>query len=119
MPAYFNAEKLLSPELLSAVLQCIPEHGRSGAVLYFGEDYYAKRNGQVIALFRIYQDDPHFGSVSEIHEALSEQFGLTCRQICRILQGNREAGAKRKLMRRRPAILRVNKPATPKELSST
>lgn len=90
MVEYFNAQRLLPPDLFARVLKYIPGQNRYGAVLYFRDDYYTSRNGEIISLFRIYQDDPNFGSNSEIYEALSEQFGLTVRQICRILDGNRE-----------------------------
>jgi hypothetical protein len=110
MADYFNARNLLPPDLLIQVLKYIPEQSRYGAVLYFREDYYARRNSEIIALFRIYQDDPNFGSNTEIYEALSEQFGLTVRQICRVLEGNREPFRHRRNVRRLTGI-RVTRPA--------
>jgi hypothetical protein len=109
MADYFNAERILPSELYAAVLKHIPERSKGGAVVYFKDDYYTKRNAEIIALFRIYLSDPHFGSNLEIHEALSEQFGLTVRQISRILQGNREAGETRIHPARRRTEMRVGR----------
>jgi len=104
MADYFNARNLLPPDLLSRVLQHIPEQSRYGALLYFRDDYYIRRNSEIIALFQIYQDDPNFGSNSEIYEALSDQFGLTVRQICRILEGNRGPVRRSRTIRRLSGI---------------
>lgn len=109
MADYFNAEKVLPPELLSAVLKHIPAASRSGVVLYFSENYYAMRNSEIIALFRIYQADPQFGSNLEIYEALSEQYGLTVRRICRIVQGHRDPEFRRGQGIRRRTGLRVER----------
>jgi hypothetical protein len=38
MAEYFNANKLLSSELIAEVLKRLPQQGRSGAIVYFSED---------------------------------------------------------------------------------
>jgi hypothetical protein len=95
MARYFNAKKILSDEVISEVLQRIPEQCRTGALVYFSEDYYARRNADVIRCFRIYQSDPVYRSHFEIYEALSEQFGLTVRWICKILEETRATSPRR------------------------
>ena len=99
MTDYFNAQNLLPPELFNEVLRYIPEESRYGAVLYFKQDYYTSRNSEIVALFRIYQDDPNFGSNTEIWESLAEQYGLTVRQISRILEGRCERRPRHRIMR--------------------
>jgi hypothetical protein len=110
MPEYFNADKLLPPDLVSAVLRHIPRGCKSGALVFFKRDYYTERNAEIIALFRIYQDDPRFGSITEIQEALSEQFGVTARQMNRILRGEARRGFARGQSMRRLSGMRVTRP---------
>ena len=106
---YFNAKSMLPPELLAAVMRHIPDMERGSVYLFIREDYYSRRNAEIIALFRIYQDDPHFGSAVEIYEALAEQFGLTPRHICRILEGKRPATFQRGRRMRRLSGMRVTR----------
>ena len=109
MAEYFNAREILPVELMSEVMNYIPEASRNGAVVYFSEDYYARRNAAIVTSFRIYQSDPNFGSHMEIYEALSEQYGLTVRRICRILQEAGEHGDRCIQIRRRVSGIRVNR----------
>ncbi len=109
MADYFNAKTLLPPDLLFKVLEHIPEASRNAAILYFHEDFYARRNAEIIAAFRIYQADPHFGNNVEIYEALAEQYGLTLRHVCRILKGEPEGTEKRRRRGRRVSGIRVTK----------
>ena len=91
MAEYFNAREILPTELMNEVMEYVPEGSRNGVLLYFSEDYYAKRNAEIVKCFEIYQADADFGSQLEICEALSEQYGLTVRWICTLLK---EAGVK-------------------------
>jgi hypothetical protein len=109
MAEYFNAKKILPPELMAAVLEHIPEDSRSGALLYFSEDYYAKRNAEIERCFQIYQSDPSFGSNIAIYEELSEQYGLTTRQICKIVKGVRNTDDRKTPARRRYSGVRVGR----------
>ncbi|GAB4343375.1 MAG: hypothetical protein Kow0099_21730 [Candidatus Abyssubacteria bacterium] len=95
MAQYFNAKQILPPHLVVEVLKHIPRESRSGAVLYFSEDYYTIRNHEVVQCFHIYEADPAFGGTMEIYRALSEQFGLTVRQIEHIVCGKRESRRRR------------------------
>jgi hypothetical protein len=112
MPEYFNADKLLPPDLVTAVLRHIPKGCESGALVFFKRNYYTERNAEIIALFRIYQDDPRFGSITEIQEALSEQFGVSERHINRILQGEAGRGLARGRRIRRLSGMFVARPRT-------
>ena len=109
MADYFNAREVLPAELIADVLEHIPEQSRSGATIYFSEDYYAKRNTEIARCFQIYQSDPSFGSHMEIYEGLSDQFGLTVRQICKIVKGVREQGGRQAPSRRRFSGVRVGR----------
>ena len=109
MAEYFNAKKLLPSELMAAVLKHLPTQSRSGAIVYFSEDYYAKRNAEIGRGFLKCQSDPGFGSHLEIYEALSEQYGLTVRQICKIVRSVREGSGKRTPSRRRYSGVRVGR----------
>ena len=86
MAEYFNAKTVLPAELIMRVLEHIPHQSKSGAIVYFSEDYYAKRNGEIGRRFKKHRSDPAFGSHLQIYEALSEQYGLTVRQICKIVR---------------------------------
>lgn len=110
MAEYFNAREILPAGLIAEVMEHLPEQSKYGAVLYFSEDYYTKRNAEITRCFEIYISDPNFGSHLEIYEALSEQYGLTVRQICKILREARgEQGRGRKPPRRRPSGVRVGR----------
>jgi len=109
MAEYFNARELLPGDLILEVLAHLPEESRNGAVLYFSEDYYARRNAEIAGYFRIYQSDPEFESHAEIYEALSEQYGLTIRQICRIVTAAGVRGGARRCDRRRRSGIRVGR----------
>ncbi len=109
MAEYFNAKVVLPAELIAEVMDHIPPQGKGGAVLYFREDYYVRRNAEISRLFQIYQSDPHFGSHLEIYEALSEHFGLTVRRICEIVRGVREKGCGVLSARRRRSGVRVGR----------
>lgn len=109
MAEYFNAKKILPPELMAAVLEHIPKGSRCGALVYFSEDYYAKRNAEIGQCFQIYQSDPSFGSNLAIYEALSEQYRLTVRQICKIVKDARDAGGRASPVRRRHSGIRVGR----------
>lgn len=109
MAEYFNARKILPTDLIAVVLEHIPARDRNGAVIYFSEDYYAQRNGEIERCFEIYQSDPSFGSYLEIYEALAEQFGLTVRQICKIVKEVREQGGRKIPVRRRFSGVRVRR----------
>ena len=109
MAEYFNAKKLLPPDLIAQVLEHIPDESRNGALLYFSEDYYARRNAEIERCFQIYQSDPSFGSHLEIYEALSEEFGITVRQICKIVRGVREQNGRKTPVRRRYSGIRVGR----------
>lgn len=109
MAEYFNAKKILPPELMAAVLEHIPDASRSGALVYFSEDYYAKRNGEIERCFQIYQSDPSFGSNIAIYEELSEQYRLTTRQICKIVKDVRDTGERKAPARRRYSGVRVGR----------
>ena len=109
MAEYFNATTILPAELLAQVLEHIPEQSRSGALVYFSEDYYAKRNAEISRCFQIYQSDPAFGSHLEIYEELSEEYGLTVRQICKIVRGVRQKGERSGPSRRRSSGVRVGR----------
>ncbi|MBI4831096.1 MAG: hypothetical protein HY801_05990 [Candidatus Lindowbacteria bacterium] len=101
MAKYFNAREILSQDIIAEVLKRIPEQCKSGALVYFSEDYYARRNAEVARCFQIYQSAPGFRSHLEIYEALAEQFGLTVRWICKILdEVRRQAGRRRPTARR-------------------
>lgn len=109
MADYFNARETLPAELIAQVMEHIPGASRSGAVLYFSEDYYAARNAEICRCFEIFQSDPSFGSHLEIYEALSEQYGLTSRRICEIVKGAREQCGRRRPSRRRYSGVRVGR----------
>jgi hypothetical protein len=109
MASYFNAKKILPSELIAEVLGRIPEGCRSGALVYFSEDYYARRNAEIERSFQLYATDTAFGSHLEIYEALSEQYGLTVRQICKIVKGVRERCGKIGPKRRRYSGVRVGR----------
>jgi hypothetical protein len=93
MAEYFNAKDILPVELISEIMNHLPQRGKGGAIIYFRENYYAMRNAEISRLFQIYQSDPNFGSHVEMYEALSEHYGLTVRRICEIVKGVREHGA--------------------------
>ncbi|RJP69528.1 MAG: hypothetical protein C4532_10840 [Candidatus Abyssobacteria bacterium SURF_17] len=101
MAEYFNADRMLPAELVAAVLRHVPERSRNGALIYFSEDYYTRRNAEIAQSFRVYQSDPNFGSHVEIYEALSEHYGLAVRQICKIVTQARRGGERRSKVRRR------------------
>ncbi|MBI5119062.1 hypothetical protein HZA56_21570 [Candidatus Poribacteria bacterium] len=107
MARYLNAKDFLSDELILQVLERIPKGCRSSALIYFSEDYYARRNAEVVRCFQIYESDPAFGSHVEIYEALSEQFGLGPRRICRILERRTRECERHKPGRRRHSSVRV------------
>lgn len=109
MAEYFNARQILPKDLLGEVLEHIPEGSRNGAVLYFSNDYYARRNAEIVDCFQIHQADPRFGSHTEIYEALAEQYGLTVRQICKIVREARAQGGHRGRRRRRRSGIRVGR----------
>jgi len=109
MAEYFNAKKMLPPELIAAVLKHIPDRSRSGAIVYFSEDYYAKRNAEIGRHFQVYQSDSRFGSRLEVYEALSDQFGLTVRQICKIVRDVRQRIERSGPARRRYTGVRVGR----------
>jgi len=109
MAEYFNAKLLLSSELIAAVLERLPQQSRSGAIVYFSEDYYAKRNAEIGEKFLEYQSDSRFGSHMEIYETLSEQYGLTVRQICKVVKSARDKSEKRTPPRRRYSGVRVGR----------
>ena len=109
MAEYFNAKKILPPELMAAVFEHIPEASRCGALVYFSEDYYAKRNAEIERSFQIYQSDPSFGSNIAIYEALSEQYGLTTRQICKIVKDVRDTDEAAAPAKRRYSGIRVGR----------
>jgi hypothetical protein len=101
MARYFNAKNILSDDLILQVLERIPKECRSGALIYFREDYYARRNAGIARCFQIYESDPAFESHIEIYEALSEQFGLSVRRIWKILRETRRGSGPRKFPARR------------------
>ena len=109
MADYYNAREILPADLLRGVLEHVPEGSRSGALVYFSEDYYGRRNAEIVRCFHIYQADPHFGSRSEIYEALSEQYGLTARRICKIVKENGDHRESRPRARRRLSGIRVDR----------
>jgi len=109
MSEYFNAGEILPAELTHEVLKHLPESSRNGALVYFSEDYYAKRNAEIVTCFRIYQSDPHFGSLPEIYEALSEQYGLSVRRICAILKDAGEQSERARQGQRRFSGVRVDR----------
>ncbi len=109
MAEYFNAKKILPADLISMVLEHISAQSRSGALVYFSEDYYATRNAKIERCFQIYQSDPSFGSHLEIYEALSEEFGISVRQICKIVRDVREEGGRKAPVRRRYSGVRVGR----------
>ena len=109
MPEYFNAKNILPPELIAEVMDHMPAQGKGGAVLYFKDDYYVRRNAEISRLFQIYQSDPAFGSHLEIYEALSEQYGLTVRRICEIVKGTRARGVASVEKKRRSSGVRVGR----------
>lgn len=111
MANYFNAKKILPAELIAEVLGRIPEECRSGALVYFSEDYYARRNAEIERSFQLYATDETFGSHLEIYEALSEQYGLTVRQICKIVKGARKRCGRTRPRRRRYSGVRVGRTA--------
>ena len=108
MAEYFNGKEILPAELVSEVMEYIPERSRNGALVYLSEDYYARRNGEIVRSFRIYQADPTFGSRLEIYEALSEHYRLTVRRICKIVKENGEDSGGHARVRRRFSGLRVD-----------
>lgn len=96
MADYFNAKNLLPQHLLMEIMEHIPPESRSGAILYFSEDFYAKRNYEIRRAFEIYLSDPHFGSRVEIQEELANQYGLTERHVSRIvadIRPNKKTGS--------------------------
>lgn len=109
MAEYFNAREKLPIDLILEVLEHIPEESREGALIYFSKNYYARRNAEIVRCFQIYQSDPQFGSHIEIYEALSDQYRLTVRQICKIVKAARAQGGKRGCHRRRPSGVRVGR----------
>jgi hypothetical protein len=109
MAEYFNAKDILPAELIAEVMTHIPPQSKSGAILYFREDYYAMRNAEISRLFQIYESDPTFGSHMEIYEALSEHYGLTVRRICEIVKGVRASGNGAGKARRRYSGMRVRR----------
>jgi hypothetical protein len=109
MAEYFNAKTVLPAELIMRVLEHIPHQSKSGAIVYFSEDYYAKRNGEIGCRFKKYRSDPAFGSHLQIYEALSEQYGLTVRQICKIVREVRQQGDGPLRPRRRYSGVRVGR----------
>jgi hypothetical protein len=109
MADYYNAREILPAELMREVMEHVPKGSRNGALVYFSEDYYARRNAEIVSCFLIYQADPNFGSQLEIYEALSEQFGLTVRRICRILKEGGDHGERRVQVRRRFSGIRVDR----------
>ena len=109
MPEYFNAKDILPAELIAEVMNHIPAQSKGGAVVYFKEDYYVRRNAEISRLFQIYQSDPTFGSHLEVYEALSEHYGLTVRRICEIVKGVREKSGGVVSLRRRRSGLRVGR----------
>ena len=109
MAEYFNANKLLSSELIAEVLKRLPQQSRSGAIVYFSEDYYAKRNAEIGRSFLQCRANPRFGSHVAIYETLSERYGLTVRQICKIVKGVRDGSGKRGPSRRRYSGVRVGR----------
>ena len=92
MADYFNAKEVLPLELITKVLEYIPKESRNGSVLYFSDDFYGRRNAEIARCFQIYQSDPQFGSFTEIYEVLSQEYGLTVRQISKIVKEVREHG---------------------------
>ena len=109
MADYYNAREILPADLVSEVMKHVPEASRNGALVYFSEDYYARRNAEIVSCFLLYQADPHFGSQLEIYEALSEQFGLTVRRICKILSESGDHSERRLQVRRRFSGIRVDR----------
>ncbi len=109
MAEYFNAKDVLPAELIDEVMNHIPALSKGGAVVYFKEDYYVRRNAEISRLFQIYQSDPTFGSHLEVYEALSEHYGLTVRRICEIVKGIRQTTGRVAGLRRRRSGLRVSR----------
>ncbi|UCD56527.1 MAG: hypothetical protein JSV16_11920 [Candidatus Hydrogenedentota bacterium] len=109
MAEYFNAKEVLPVELIARVMEHLPEQSRSGALVYFSEDYYTRRNAEIARCFQLYQSDSNFGSHLEIYESLSEQYGLSARQICKIVKEAREQGGRRASPRRRYSGVRVGR----------
>lgn len=109
MPEYYNAKEILPAELIAEVMNRIPAQSKGGAVVYFKEDYYVRRNAEISRLFQTYQSDPAFGSHLEVYEALSKLYGLTVRRLCEIVKGVRQQSGGVASARRRRSGLRVGR----------
>lgn len=109
MAEYFNAKEILPKELLAKIMDYIPHECRAGAVLYFSEDYYQRRNAEIVRYFQECRSNPLFGSHLEIYEALSERFGLTKRRIIEIVKEARRSGERLGPSRRKYSGVRVRR----------
>jgi hypothetical protein len=106
---YFNAGKLLPARLVAEILEHVPREARNGALIYVSDDFYARRNAEIRRCFDIQLSDPTMAGLMEIYEALSEEYGLTVRQICRIVKDARDSGGEPVRRRRRYSGIRVGR----------
>ena len=109
MAKYLNAREVLPLDLVAEVLKHLPEEGRNGALIYFSDNYYLRRNAEIVRCFHIYQADPRLANFMEIYEALAEQYKLTVRQICKIVKAGQECGEKPARRQRRYSGIRVDR----------
>lgn len=91
MTQYFNAKQVLPPDIIEQVLGHLPLEQPARVLVYFHADYYGARDARVQRVFEHAVRGSEHRTLSELYEALGEEFGLSPRRIWTIIRrGRRE-----------------------------